>query len=125
MVLSDTAPSISRIVNWFTGEESTTLSFGKNVVLEGKRLKLGEEDSGIYLAPVDEKGDVSDEESSWIDCTSLVRQNTPKKIDFYLPAEAADGASYRIVIKSTYVNGSSKRKEPVYTYSDVVTMTGA
>lgn len=125
VVLSDTAPSISRIVNWFTGEESTTLSFGKNVVLEGKRLKLGEEDSGIYLAPVDEKGDVSDEESSWIDCTSLVRQNTPKKIDFYLPAEAADGASYRIVIKSTYVNGSSKRKEPVYTYSDVLTMTGA
>lgn len=125
VVLSDTAPSISKIVNWFTGEESATLSFGKNVVLEGKRLKLGDEDSGIYLAPVDEKGDVSDEESSWVDCTDLVRQNTPKRLDFYLPAEATDGSRYRIVIKSTYVNGSSKRKEPVYTYSDVVTVATA
>ena len=35
VVLSDTAPSISKLVNWFSGEESTALSFGKNVVLEG------------------------------------------------------------------------------------------
>lgn len=125
VVLSDTAPSISKIVNWFTGEESDTLSVGKNVVLEGKRLKLGAEDSGLYLAPVDEKGDVSDEESSWIDCTSLVRQNTPKKIDFYLPQGATDGSRYRIVIKSNYVNGTAKRKEYVYTYSDVVTIATA
>lgn len=125
VVFSDTAPAISKIFNWFTGEESTMLSAGKNVILEGKRLKLGNEDSGLYLAPVDENGEVSDEESSWIDCTDLVRQNTPKKIDFYLPPAAADGSSYRIVIKSNYVNGKTKRKAPVYTYSDVVTVAAA
>lgn len=125
IMFSNTAPAISKIFNWFTGEESTTLTSGKNVILEGKRLKLGAEDSGLFLAPVDEKGEVSDEESAWINCTNLVRQNTPKKIDFYLPSEASDGTSYRIVVKSNYINGSTKRKEPVYTYSDVVTVTAA
>ncbi|MBR1536282.1 MAG: hypothetical protein IJ630_05040 [Treponema sp.] len=32
------------------------------------------------------------------------------------------GTACRIVIKSNYVNGSTKRKEPVYTYSDVITV---
>ena len=125
VVFSNTAPAISKIFNWFLGEESNVLSAGKNVILEGKRLKIGSEDSGIYLAPVDEKGEVGDEESSWIDCTRLVRLNTPKKIDFYLPSEATAGSSYRIVIKSNYVNGTTKRKAPVYTYSDVVTIRAA
>lgn len=123
VVLSDTAPAITKIFNWFTGEESTTLTAGKNVILEGKRLKLGtDENCGLFLASADEKGEVSDDESSWIDCTTLVRQNTPKKIDFYLPDTAVSGTAYRIVIKSNYVNGSTKRKEPVYTYSDVITV---
>ena len=125
IMLSDTTPAITKIFNWFTGEETTTLSAGKNVILEGKRLKLGSEDSGLYLAPVDEKGDCTDEESAWIDCTDLVRQNTPKKIDFYLPAEASTGTAYRIVLKSNYVNGTTKRKEPLYTYSEVVTIMAA
>ena len=126
IMLSDTAPAITKIFNWFTGEESTTLTAGKNVILEGKRLKLGSENSGLFLASVDEKGEVSsDDEGTWIDCTSLVRVNTPKKIDFYLPTEATDGTSYRIVIKSNYVNGTTKRKEPIFTYSDVVTVATA
>ena len=123
VVFSDTAPVISKIFNWFTGEETTQLTAGKNVILEGKRLKLGTENSGVYLAPVDEKGMYNDDESTWIDCTSLVRLNTPKKIDFYLPETATIGLHYVIVIKSTYTKGSSKqRSEPVYTYSDVVTI---
>lgn len=122
VVFSDTTPAIRKVINWFTGEESFALTEGKNVVLEGKRLKLGAKDSALYLAPVDEKGGVSDDESVWINCTSLVRYNAPSKIDFYLPKEADEGSSYRIVIKSTYLNGSAVRKEPVYTYSDVVTV---
>lgn len=122
VVFSNTAPSINKIFNWFTGKESNELTEGKSVILQGSRLKIGKEDSGLFLAPVDGKGDVSDEESSWIDCTSLVRQNTPKKIDFYLPSEAASGSRYRIVIKSNYVNGTTKRNEPIYTYSEVVTI---
>lgn len=125
IMFSDTAPAISKIFNWFTGEESTTLTAGKNVILEGKRLKLGSEDSGVYLAPANEKGEVPDDEAAWIDCTSLVRQNSPKKIDFYLPETTSSGSRYRIVVKSNYVNGTIKRKEPVYTYSDVVTVSAA
>lgn len=122
-VFSDTAPAITKIFNWFTGKETTELSAGKNVILEGKRLKLGtDETSGLYLASVDEKGDISDDETTWINCTSLVRQNTPKKIDFYLPDTASVGSSYRIVIVSNYVNGTTKRKTPQYTYSDIVTV---
>lgn len=122
VVFSDTAPAINKIINWFTGKESNTLTEGKNVVLEGKRLKLGTSESGLFLAPADEKGEISDDESTWLDCTDLVRQNTPKKIDFYLPENASNGSSYRIVIKSNYVNGYTKRKEPMYTYSEVVTV---
>ena len=92
-------------------------------------LDLGE----LYIAATgstasDSKTDISDLSltvkfsASTVDCTSLVRQNTPKKIDFYLPSEATEGSSYRIVIKSNYVNGTTKRKEPVYTYNDVVTV---
>ena len=123
VVFSNTAPAISKIFNWYTGEESTTLTAGKNVILEGKRLKLGsDENCGLFLAPTDEKGEVPDDETIWLNCTSLVRQNTPKKIDFYLPETASPGSAYRIVVKSNYVNGTTKRKEPVYTYSEVVTV---
>ncbi|MCH5291648.1 MAG: DUF4469 domain-containing protein [Treponema sp.] len=87
--------------------------------------KAGPEDSGLYLAPAYEKGDVPDDESGWIACTSLVRQNSPRKPGFYLPDEAAEGSSYRIAVKSTYLNGAATRKEPVYTYSDVVTIVAA
>ncbi len=125
VVFSDTAPSISRIFNWFTGEESASLTAGKSVVLEGKRLKLGETESGLYLALADDNGEISDDESTWIDCTALVRQNAPKKIEFYLPDSASIGSSYRIILKSNYVNGVIKRKEPLYTYSDVVTIVSA
>lgn len=123
VLFSNTAPVITKIFNWYTGEESTTLSMGKNVVLEGKRLKLGsDENSGLFLAPTDEKGDVSDDETTWFNCTNLVRQNTPKKIDFYLPDNLNSGSGYRIVVKSNYINGTNKRKEPVYTYSEIVTV---
>ena len=108
VVLSDTAPAINKIFNWFTGEESTTLTAGKNVILEGKRLKLGsDENCGLFLAPTDEKGEVSDDETSWLSCTT---------------DSASPGSAYRIVIKSNYVNGTNKRKEPTYTYSEVVTV---
>jgi len=123
VVFYNTAPAISRIFNWFTGEETNTLTAGKNVILEGKRLKLGSAaNSGLYLAPADEKGEISDDETLWLNCTSLVRKNTQTKIDFYLPDEASSGSSYRIVVKSNYVNGNINRKEPVYTYSDLVTV---
>lgn len=122
VVFSDTAPVISKIVNWFTGESTAELTEGKNVVLEGKRLKIGDETSGLFLAPVDSSGNADDDESLWTDCTSLVRQNLPKKIDFYLPSSAKAGDKFRIVIKSNYLNGSSKRKVNIYTYSDVVTI---
>ena len=125
VVFSDTAPAINKVINWFTGEESLELTAGKSVVLKGKRLKLGPEDSALYLAPADEKGDVLDDESGWIDCTSLVRHNGPRKLEFYLPDTATAGSKYQIVIKSTYLNGTAMRKEPVYTYSDVVTISAA
>ena len=122
VVISDTAPAITKIINWFTGKESSVLTAGKSVILEGKRLKLGTSASGLFLAPVDEKGDVSDNEAEWINCTDLVRQNTPKKIDFYLPDEAVPGDTFRIVIKSNYINGTTERKQSTFTYSDVVTI---
>ncbi|MCR5290881.1 MAG: DUF4469 domain-containing protein [Treponema sp.] len=125
VMISNTAPGITKIIDWFTGKEGFTLTAGKNVVLKGKRLKLGAIDSGLYLAPVDENDQVIDDESLWIDCTELVRENSPKTIDFYLPATASVGNTYRIVIKSTYLNGARNRKEPIYTYSDPVTIVTA
>ena len=119
MPLSDTVPVINKIFNCFTGQESTTLTAGKNVILEGKRLKLGSDENCSLF---DEKGEVSDDEAEWLNCTDLVRVNAQRKIDFHLPDAATTGSAYRIVIKSNYVNGTIKRKEPVYTYSDIVTV---
>ena len=68
------------------------------------------------------KGDVSDDETTWLNCTNLVRQNSPKKIDFYPPDSLTTGSVYRIVVKSNYINGTNQRKEPVYTYSEIVTV---
>lgn len=122
VVFSDTAPVVSKIFDWFTGKESLELTEGKSVVLEGKRLKIGDDESGLFLAPVDADGGASDDESLWTDCTELVRQNKPSRLEFYLPASAKAGSSYKIVIKSNYLNGTSKRKKHMYTYSDVVTV---
>ena len=42
--------------------------------------------------------------------------------DGNLPDSLTTGSAYRIVVKSNYINGTNKRKEPVYTYSEIVTV---
>ncbi len=114
---------INTSISYIKREILAALKEGKAVnLLDLGELYIGATGSGLFLAPADEKGEISDDESTWLDCTALVRQNTPKKIDFYLPENANNGSSYRIVIKSNYVNGYTKRKEPMYTYSEVVTV---
>lgn len=122
VIFSDTTPVISKITDWFTGKVTDRLTAGKNVLIEGKRLKIGDDFSGLFLAPSDEKGSTQSDESLWIDCTALIRVNKPKKIDFYLPPQAESGKNYRIVIKTNYINGKDRRKTPLYAYSGVITV---
>ena len=105
-----------------SSEEAAKINVNRDVIYGMYReYALAEK---LYKSRIaDINPEISDDEATWIDCTDLVRQNTPKKIDFYLPPAATDGSSYRIVIKSTYVNGKTRRKAPAYTYSDVVTVT--
>lgn len=122
VVFSDSSPVINKITDKFTGLESVELTEGKSVLLEGKRLKLGDEQSAVYLAPVDEEGTVLADESLWTDCTGFVRVNQPKSVEFYLPSSVKAGGRYRIVIRSNHSSSSFRRKTYTTVYSDVVTI---
>lgn len=111
--------NITKIIDFFSGKESDELHIGKNVIIEGKKLKLGESNSGVYLAPISESGEMNTDSATWIDCSRLVRESTKSKINFFIPDDTAEGR-YRIVVKTSYTGSKDERKEPLYAYSEII-----
>lgn len=64
------------------GEEDFALSAGTNVVLTGTRLKVVGDDSGVFLAPVDDRGNPVADESQWLK-SGRIAHNTPGTLDFF------------------------------------------
>lgn len=122
VVISDSSPVFDRIINVFDQNENRVLTKDRGVKIIGSKLKLIGADSGIWFAPVDEDGNASKDESTWIAVEpSTVSVNKPKSIEFYVPS-ALTGTDYRIVLRTRFCSGDKELKTPVTAISKVVTI---
>lgn len=118
---SEPFATISQIVDVDTGLADGVLSLNGSVQITGKKLLVGGEDSGIWLAPAAENSGAIDESGEdWTKVTAKLSVNKPGTQLFPLPKSLAAG-NYRIVLK-TRCPSSRKyaRKELVTTISDTL-----
>lgn len=117
------APSatISSIADVDTGLSDGTLSLNGSVQISGKKLVIGGEDSGIYLAPASgETGTIDETGSDWIPVTAKLTVNKPGTLLFPLPKTLSAG-TYRVVLKSRCTSSLKyERKDLITTISDVL-----
>ena len=122
VIIADSSPVIDRIINTFNQNEGRSLSKGKGVRITGTRLKVMGEGSGIWFAPLDEDGNISRDESTWVQVAAeTISQNMPKTLEFYVPDSITE-AEYRIVIRTRYCSGDKELKSPVSATSKAVTV---
>lgn len=115
---------ITGVTDIASGRTDGTLTAKGSVLVEGEKLKVGGEASGIWFAPVTESGRLSADESSWVKVSSRLVYNLPAKLLFALPPELA-GGSYRIVVRTRYAGRAGyERKYLVEAVSDPVTVGG-
>ncbi|MBQ9539195.1 MAG: DUF4469 domain-containing protein [Treponema sp.] len=82
------------------------ITAGASVLVEGDGLRIGGEESGLWLAPVMEDGSYSQDEIRWKKI-SVFLYNHPKKLMFTLPSDIGEGR-YVFVLR-TKCSGGTKR----------------
>lgn len=115
--IAEISPVITQIKNQFTGNTEFELSAGKSVLIEGQRLKIAGEKSGIFLCPTDENGKINEDESTFLHCP-VITKNTTKNVEFYVPDNAK--GKYRILIKTFYANSNTIAKNVKQVFSEIV-----
>lgn len=117
-------PAIRKIYDRYSQSYSTEITKGKEIRLEGERLKVFGSDSAVFLCPLDSRNLPVEDTEQWILCKKITR-NAPKNVEFYVPEEAEIDKPYKIFIKTYYSGGSAPRKTANLIYSDVVTVKNA
>ena len=121
IVYADGRPEISTITDLSDTEVKGFLTAGKPCRLTGSRLKLGGDGWGIWFAPVDSKGKMNSDESSWIKVDEAnIFRNMPSELNFFVPSLTAQ--TYQIVLRTSYLAKDKSRKTIVETISDVITV---
>lgn len=117
---------ISYIQDIDTGLKDGTLTEKGSVRINGKKLCIGGEGSGIWFAPVENSTYTIDESGAdWTQVSAALSENKPGSLLFPLPKTLAKG-KYRIVFKTKCPTSlHSERKELVTSISDVVEITEA
>lgn len=111
--VSDPLPLISKIEDPGNGKTDGTLRATFSARLSGRKLKLGESDSGIYFVPLDETGAAESDETKWIKVPEgFVTLNTPKYLEFHLPRSLEKGKKYHIAVR-TNMSGITVLKKTV------------
>lgn len=106
-VKEDCEPTISTIEDRFTFKTDGSATLGNPVRITGKRLRIaGEDDTGIFLAKLDENGAHSSDMQTWLK-VSKIGTNEPATLEFYLPSEAESGSEYALIIRTA--SGAGKR----------------
>ena len=122
VIIADSSPTIDRIINTFNQNEESNLLKGKGVRITGTKLKVMGEDAGIWFAPLDGEGNVSKDETTWIQVAAeTISQNKPKTLEFYVPDSITE-ADYRIVIRTRYCSGDKELKSAVSVISKTVSI---
>lgn len=95
-----------------------TLTAGCPVLVEGDRLRIGGEGSGLWIAPAQDDGSFSQDESGWKN-VSVFLYNLPRKLMFTLPDDLAEG-KYVFVLRTKCSGGTKRcRKEMLQGVSQV------
>ena len=122
VIIADSNPVIDRIINTFNQNEERKLLKGKGVRITGTKLKILGENSGIWFAPLDSEGNISKDQSTWIDVEKeTISQNKPKTLEFYVPDSITE-ADYKIVIRTKYCSGDKELKSAVTAISKAVSV---
>lgn len=118
---SEPTATIAKIVDVDTGTSDGILSLNGSVQITGKKLLIGGEGSGIWLAPAaGELATIDESGADWIPVTAKLSVNKPGTLLFPLPKTLTAG-TYRIVLKTRCTsNLKYKRKELISTVSDAL-----
>lgn len=120
VIIANNAPSFDKIINVFNQNEEHVLMKGKGVKILGEKLKIMGDDSGIWFAPIDERGEAIKDETKWILVNATtISINKPKTLEFYVPDDIEVG-SYRLVVRTRYGSGDKLLKSLVEGFSSVV-----
>lgn len=126
--ITDTNPVITAVVNTHTKKADGTLAATFSGKLTGRKLKLGGETSGLWFAKVTADSDGNEilvEESEWIQVPAdYITRNMPSEISFDLPRTLEEGATYKIILR-TSISGSNTLKNRVQSVSPTVTIVAA
>lgn len=123
IVFADCRPEITAVADLSPDNDDGNLSSGKPCRINGGHLKIGGTESGIWFAPVDSGGKVSDDESSWIkvDDSALFR-NKPSELNFFVP-ETVSAGNYKIILRTSYLAKNRSRKTLLETRSETVAVS--
>lgn len=108
-LLSDSSPTINTFTDLFTAKTGTQITRGKSMQINGAKLKVAGEGSGIFFVPATENGAANEDEKTWIK-VPLLSRNLPSELQFFLPDELEMGKSYFVAIKTFASHGSKTIK---------------
>ena len=118
----DRSPSLDSVADLLRGAEDGSVTAGGAIRVKGSRLKIGDtaEDT-LHFVPQTALGADVEDTSEWIAVAAdSIFRNKPTELNFFAPAGLSSGASYRIRVSTTYIGGSSARKEPLVGESEIV-----
>jgi len=118
--IAEVSPVINKITDMFTSGSDNNLSAGKSVLLEGQRLKVSGQGSGVFLCPVYEDNTVETDESQFINCP-VITKNTNKNLEFYIPDDTE--GTYCILVKTYYSSNVSNSKNAKTVLSEQVVIS--
>lgn len=126
--ITETNPVITAVVNTHTKEADGTLAATFSARLTGRKLKLGGEVCGLWFAKVTTDADGNEtltDESEWIQVPGdYITRNMPSEISFDLPRTLEEGATYKIILR-TSISGGNVLKNWVQSVSPAVTVVAA
>lgn len=122
IVFSDTSPEITGIETLADAEDKSALIAGQPAKITGARLKIGGENSGVFFAPCDENGDISEDETLWTQVLEAqIFRNKPTELNFFVPS--LEQGEFRIVLRTRYLSKTTARKDLLETVSSRITVT--
>lgn len=101
--------------------EPNVIQAGRIARMYGKALKLGGNEFGLFLAPVDNNEEVITDETKWVQVKNICT-NRPSQIDFIVPDEINKNEKYKIILRTSLAAGGKPMKHSVDIESRVLTI---
>lgn len=98
IVYADTAPNIKSTECVYEDAKANVFVKGKVLRILGHKLKLDGEHRGLFFCPVDDSGEIVQDESQWTKCDVI--RNLPKTLEAYVPDSLSPGRKYAFAVKT-------------------------